>query len=162
MPPEFRDKKFVSAAKGELELGSDEEKKQAAEQAEEAESDFKGLLAKLRSAVQEQVKEVRLSQRLTESPACLVREEGDLSPQIEQMLRQAGQDVAVAKPILEVNPGHALLGKLNELFEKDGTDPRIGRYAELLYAQALLAEGGQLEDPAAFSRQVAELMLDAL
>ena len=68
---------------------------------------------------------------------------------VEEMLRQAGQDVTRAKPLLEVNPGHALVKKLKEIFEQDGTDPRLGTYAELLYGQALLAEGGQLEDPGA-------------
>lgn len=162
MPPEFRGKPFVSAAKGELELSSEEEKKESEEQVQATESAFKGLVERLRAAVQDDVKEVRLSRRLTESPACLVRDEGDLSPQIAEMLRQAGQEVPDVKPILELNPDHPLLERLKEIFEADGTDARIGEYAELLYAQARLAEGGALEDPAAFSRKVAELMVSAL
>jgi molecular chaperone HtpG len=162
MPPEYQGKKFRSAAEGDLELGSEEEKKRAAERAEEQESDFKSLLVRVRAALQDDVKEVRLSRRLTDSPSCLVRDEGDLSPQIEEMLRQAGQDLPQSKPVLELNPGHPLLAKLREIHEKDGTDARIARYAGLLFAQAVLAGGGQLADPAAFTRQLSELMEKAL
>jgi molecular chaperone HtpG len=162
MPPEYAGKKFQSAAQGDLELGSDEERKEAAEQAEALQSDFKGLIETLRAAIQDDVKEVRLSRRLTESPSCLVRDDGDLSPQIEEMLRQAGQDVPRAKPILELNPEHALLRKLKEMHEQDATHARLGTYAELLLGQAILAGGGQLDDPAGFSRKVAELMEAAL
>jgi len=162
MPPEFHGRKFRSAAQGDLELGSDEEKKEAAERAEEQKGEFKDLLAAIRAAVQDDVKEVRLSRRLTESPSCLVRDEGDLSPQIEEMLRQAGQDLPPSKPILELNPGHPLLAKLREIHAGDGTDPRISSYAGLLLAQAVIAGGGQLADPAAFGKQLAELMEKAL
>ncbi len=106
--------------------------------------------------------EVRLSQRLTESPACLVLEEGDLSPSVVEMLRQAGQDVPATKPVLELNPSHALLEKLVAVCDADAADPRLGEFAELLYGQALLAEGQPLPDPTAFSRRLAELMVEAL
>jgi molecular chaperone HtpG len=162
MPPEYAGKKFQSAAQGALELGSEEERKEAAEQTEAQQSDFKGLLESLRAAIQDDVKEVRLSQRLTESPSCLVLDEGDLSPQIEEMLRQAGQDVPRALPILELNPKHPLLLKLKEMHEQDATNARLATSAELLLGQAILAGGGQLDDPAAFSRKVADLMEAAL
>ena len=165
MPPSFREKPFRSAAEADLDLpasSSEEEKKEAAEQAEEQESEFQALLSAVRAAVQEDVKEVRLSRRLTESPSCLVREAGDLSPQIAEMLRQAGQEVPEVKPILELNPGHPLLVKLKEIHTADGTDARVARYARLLLGQAVLAGGGQLPDPAGFSRQVSELMVEAL
>jgi len=161
-PPEFGGKKFVSVAKGELELASEEEKKEREEKASATETEFKGLVDRLRAEVQDDVKEVRLSHRLTESPACLVQDEGDLSPQIAQMLRHAGQEVPEVKPILELNPDHPLLVKLLEIFTQDGTDARIGEYAQLLYAQARLAEGGALDDPAAFSKKISALMLAAL
>ncbi len=161
-PPTFQDKSFVSAGQGDVELGTGEEKKQDAAQAEEQANDFKPLVDALRAVVQDDVKEVRLSRRLTESPSCLVRDEGDLSPQIAEMLRQAGQAVPAVKPILELNPKHPLLLRLKEVHEKDGTDPRIKRYAELLLGQAVLAGGGQIEDPAGFSRKVADLMVEAL
>jgi molecular chaperone HtpG len=103
-PPEFEGKKFQSIGKGEVELGSDEEKKQADEEHEAQEASFKNLIACLRAGVQEDVKEVRLSKRLTSSPACLVLEEGDITPQIAAMLKQAGQEVPDVKPILELKP----------------------------------------------------------
>ncbi|MBW2697518.1 MAG: molecular chaperone HtpG, partial [Deltaproteobacteria bacterium] len=123
---------------------------------------YKGRVGAVRAAIQEDIKEVRLSRRLTLSPSCLVLEEGDLSPQMEAMLRQAGQDVPVRKPILELNPDHEVLRKLQGIFDDNGTDPRIAEYAGLLYAQAVLAEGGQLADPSAFTSKLAELMLRAL
>ena len=108
------------------------------------------------------MKEVRLSSRLKQSPSCLVLEEGDLSPQLEAMLRQAGQEVPEHKPILELNPDHAILKKLQAVFEANGTDSRIPDYADLLLGQAILAEGGQLPDPAAFTRKLSTLMADSL
>ncbi len=161
-PPAYSGKKWQSVGKGEVEFGSEGEQKESEETREKQQADFKDLIACLRAAVQDEVKEVRLSGRLTSSPACLVLEEGDVTPQIEQMLRQAGQDVPKVKRILELNPSHPLLTRLKEIFEKDGTDSRLREYAELLYAQALLAEGGHPDDPAAFSRKLTELMEKAL
>jgi molecular chaperone HtpG len=162
MPPEFQGKRFRSAAQGNLELGSDEEKKQAAARAEEQQSEFEALLAVIRASIQDEVKEVRLSQRLTESPSCLVRDEGDLSPQIEEMLRQAGRELPRSRPILELNPAHPLLARLKEIHAAEATDPRLARYAKILLAQAVITAGGQLADPAAFGRQLTELMEEAL
>ena len=105
---------------------------------------------------------VRLSSRLTTSPACLVGEHQDLTPQMEQLLKAAGQEVPKVKRILELNADHAILVKLQALFEKDGEDPKLAQYAQLLHGQAILAEGGQLPDAAAFGELVATLMADAL
>ena len=132
------------------------------DQREEQAADYAALLKAQRAALQERVGEVRLSKRLRDSAACLVREEGDLSPQMAQILRQAGREIPDSKPILELNGGHALLAKLKERVATEPTDPRIAEYAELLYAQALLAEGGRLQDPAAFSQRLGELMERAL
>jgi molecular chaperone HtpG len=162
MPPEYQGKRFQSVGKGEVELGSEEEKKAAEEARQQEQNTYNDLIACLRNAVQDDVKEVRLSSRLTSSPACLVFEEGDVTPQMEAMLRQGGQKIPKTKRIMELNPSHPMLAKLNTLFEENGTDPRLSRYAELLYGQALLAEGGQLEDPAAFSKKLADLMVEAL
>ena len=120
------------------------------------------LLDALRAGVQDHVKEVRVSNRLTSSPACLGVDEGDLSPQISELLRRSGQQVPDVKPILEINPAHPLLAKLKAVCDADANDSRLADFATLLYGQAMLAEGGQLEDPAAFSRRIAELMLEAL
>jgi molecular chaperone HtpG len=161
-PPEYKGKKWQSVGLGEVELGTEEEKRKAEEERKQDEDAFGKLLTTLRAAVQDEVTEVRLSNRLTSSPACLVREEGELSPQMAEMLRSAGQDVPVSKPTLEINPTHPLLVKLLEICEQDATDPRIAEYAHLLYGQSMLAEGRNLDDPAAFSRRVAELMTSSL
>ncbi|MAI80951.1 MAG: molecular chaperone HtpG [Deltaproteobacteria bacterium] len=160
MPPEYKEKRFQSVGKGEIDL-QDESEKDEAETKEEEEA-FKDLIQAIGSAVQNEVKEVRLSSRLKQSPSCLVLEDGDLSPQLEAMLRQAGQEVPDHKPILELNPNHAIMKKLQGLFEANGTDPRISNYASLLFGQAVLAEGGQLTDPAAFTQKLSELMAEAI
>ncbi len=159
MPRAVEGKDLVSVAKGDLQVGSEEEKKQAEEVRKESEESLKDLLTVLRAKLQNDVKDVRLSSRLTESPACLVGEAGDLSPQIEELLRRAGQDVPKVKRVLELNPTHPILTKLRQIHAVDANDARLALYAELLYGQAILAEGGALPDPAAFSRRVAELML---
>jgi molecular chaperone HtpG len=161
-PPEYKGKRWRSASRGDVRLGTDAEQKAADAERDQADDEYGGLVARLRVALQDQVKEVRLSHRLTESPACLVTEEGEIAPHIAEILRQAGQDVPETGRILEVNPSHPLLAKLKSVCERDAKDPRIAEFAELLYGQALLAEGGRLEDPAAFSRRLADLMVRAL
>src|SRR5262249_37250581 len=105
---------------------------------------------------------VRLSSRLTESPACLVGEVGDMSPQFFELLRRTGQDVPVVKRVLELNASHPLVLKLQAFHAAHPKDERLGLYAELLYGQAVLAEGGAIGDPAAFSKRLADLMLEAV
>ena len=104
------------------------------------------------------MKDVRLSSRLTESPACLVGDPGDISPHLRELLRRSGQEVPVAKRTLELNAAHPIVARLRDLHGADQSDPKLALYAELLYGQAMLAEGAPLPDPAAFSRRVAELM----
>ena len=161
-PVEYKGKPFKSIGRGEVELGSDEEKEQAKEEREKEAEAFSGLLGAIRTQLQEDVKEVRLSARLTDSPSCLVLEEGDLSPQLEAMLRQAGQELPEHKPILELNPGHRVLEKLNARYEANADDPRIRDAARALHAQAVLAEGRQLDDPAAFGELLADLLSEVL
>lgn len=161
-PPEYKGKRWQSVDRGDIRLDSDEESQAAEEERKQEEDAFGELIGRLRVAMQDRVKEVRLSQRLTESPACLVNEEGELTPQMAAILREAGQDVPETQPILEINPTHPLLVKLRELCGTDPHDRRIAEFGELLYGQALLAEGGRLDDPAAFSRKLADLMLQAL
>jgi molecular chaperone HtpG len=161
-PPEYKGKRWQSVDRGDIRLDSDEENQAAEEERKQEEDAFGELIGRLRVAVQDRVKEVRLSQRLTESPACLVNEEGELTPQMAAILREAGQDVPETQPILEINPTHPLLVKLRELCGTDPHDRRIAEFGELLYGQALLAEGGRLDDPTAFSRKLADLMLRAL
>jgi molecular chaperone HtpG len=161
LPREVEGKPLVSVAKSDLQVGTDEEKKRAEETRKEGEESLKDVLTVLRAKLQDEVKDVRLSSRLTESPACLVGDPGDLSPQMQELLRRAGQDVPKVKRVLELNPTHPIVTKLRQLHAVDTNDPRLTLYAELLYGQALLAEGGVLADPAAFSRRLTELMLQA-
>jgi molecular chaperone HtpG len=161
-PIEYRDKPFKSIGHGEVELGSDEDREKAKEALEEDEKNFGDLLQAMRAAIQDEVKEVRLSSRLKSSASCLVLEEGDLSPQLEAMLRQAGQAISERKPILELNPDHEILKRLGKRFETNPTDPKIADATRLLLGQAILAEGGQLEDPSAFGALVNKLMTETL
>jgi len=161
LPREFEGKTFASVAKGAAELGTEEEKKQEEAAREETSERFKDLLLALRAALQDEVKDVRLSQRLITSPACLVGETSDLSPHLEELLRKSGQDVPKVKRVLELNPSHPLVTRLQAFHAAHARDERFNRYAELLLGQAILAEGGTLADPAAFSKRLAELLVDA-
>ena len=161
MRREFEGKPLTSVAQGGVDLGAAEDGKTEGAVPEETGERFKDLLLALRTVLQDEVKDVRLSERLTSSPACLVGEPGDLSAHIEELLRRSGREVPKAKRVLEVNPSHALLTRLLAFHAAHGADERFRRYAELLHGQAILAEGGTLADPAAFSRQLADLLVEA-
>ena len=120
--------------------------------------EWQAVLDKLRGLLQDHVKDVRLSSRLKESPACLVGEAGDLSPHMRELFKRSGQELPVTKRTLEVNPGHPVIARVREMHAAGKEDPRLALYADLLYGQAVLAEGGMLADPAGFSRRLAELM----
>lgn len=152
---EFDGKPLHSVAKGALDLGdlADAEEKQA--QAQEAEA-LKPLVERLKGALGDKVKDVRVTHRLTDSPACLVVGEGELSGNLERLLKAAGQKAPAVTPVLEINPRHALVKRL----EGEG-DARIGDWAALLLDEATLAEGAQLADPAAFVRRLNALMFPA-
>ncbi|CAM3900457.1 molecular chaperone HtpG [Castellaniella denitrificans] len=150
---EFEGKALASVAKGGLDLDAladEEEKKQQAEAAEA----FKPTIERLKKALGERVKEVRVTARLVDSPACVVVDEHELSPHLLRMLKAAGQDAPEVKPILEVNPQHALVKRLEAQ-----PDESFGDWAELLLDQAMLAEGAALKDPAAFVKRVNALLL---
>jgi molecular chaperone HtpG len=159
---EYKDKKIQSAARGKVELGSEEERKQAEDSRKQKEEEWKSLLEFIQKKLDSNIKAVRISSRLNTSAACLVSEEGDMSPHLEALLKASGKEVPQVKRILELNPQHPLLNKMQQLFEKDKNDPKIAEFSDLLYGQALLAEGGQLPDPAGFNRKVADLMVNAL
>jgi len=161
LPRELEGKSLASVTKGAVDLGTEEEKKQEEVAREETSERFKDLLLALRAALQDDVKDVRLSGRLTSSPACLVGEAGDLSPHMEALLRRNGQDVPKVKRVLELNPTHPLVTRLQAFRAAHPADERFARYAELLHGQALLAEGGTPADPAAFSKRLTELLVDA-
>ena len=151
---EFEGKKLQSIAKGDLDLGKleDESEKEAQKKVEE---ESKDLIERIQKTLGEDVKEVRVTHRLTDSPACLVAGEHDLSGNLARILKASGQNTPESKPVLEVNPAHRLVEKLK--VEKD--DAKFNDYTRVLFDQALLAEGGQLEDPASFVRRVNELLV---
>jgi molecular chaperone HtpG len=159
---EFEGRKFQSVGKGEPALGH-QGKAAAGEGARtEATDDLTRVLSGLREFLAEDVKEVRLSTRLVSSPACLVGEERDLSPHLDEMMRRMGHKIERNKRILELNPKHDLIVKLRKRFEADPQAATLKDYARLLYGQALLAEGSPLPDPAAYGRLIAELMTKSL
>jgi molecular chaperone HtpG len=148
----FEEKPLVSVARGELDLGkiqTEEEKKVEEQQTTE----HRGLLDKLKEVLGDRVKDVRITTRLTQSPSCLVADENDMGNNLARILKAAGQDLPSFKPILEINPEHAIVKRLSPM------DERFADWGNLLFDQALLAEGGQLEDPAEYVRRSNELML---
>ncbi|MDD2948821.1 MAG: molecular chaperone HtpG [Rugosibacter sp.] len=153
----FDGKPLVSVAKGDLDLGKleDEAEKQAQESAA---GEFKSLTDKIAASLTERVKEVRVTYRLTESPACLVSEENDMSGNLARMLKAAGQSLPAAKPTLEINPQHPVVQRLKAEAEREGS--KFNDWASVLFDQALLAEGGQLDDPATFVKRMNQLMLE--
>lgn len=151
---EFEGKSFQSVTKGELDLGKLEDE-QDKEQQKEAEGEFKTLTEKVKKSLGEKVKEVRVTHRLTDSPACLVVEQHDMSGYLERLLKEAGHEAPQVQPILELNPTHPIVLRLKE--EKTAGD--FDDWASLLFEQALLAEGGRLEEPTAFVKRLNSLFL---
>jgi len=148
---EYKGKPLQSVAKGQLDLGDMEDKETLEKEAEE----HKGLLDRVKTALGEDVKDVRVSSRLTESPACLVADEHDMGANLQRVLKQLGQDAPQTKPILELNLKHPLVEKMDQEPDED----RFADLSRVLLDQAALAEGGQLEDPAAFVHRLNKLML---
>ncbi|MCM8856617.1 MAG: molecular chaperone HtpG [Candidatus Thiodiazotropha sp.] len=152
---EFDGKSLQSVAKGALDLGELEDKDEK-ESSEKQNEEHKDLLKRMQDVLGDVVKEIRVSQRLTDSPACLVVEEHDMSANLARVLKSVGQDAPQTKPILEINATHPLVERL----EGEGDGDRFGDLTKVLFDQAQLAEGGQLNDPAAFVRRLNSLMLN--
>ncbi len=148
---EFESKPLQSVAKGSLDLGKLEDEAEKKEQEKEAD-EYKELTEKVKSILGEQVKDVRVTLRLTESPACLVADSHDMSGNLERLLKSAGQKVNHTKPILEINPYHPMIQRLKS------EQTHFADWSHILFDQALLAEGGQLEDPASFVKRINELL----
>jgi len=147
--PDFDGKKLQSIARGSVDLPKSDDEP-------EPEGDFAPLLTFLKEKLDEQVKDVRLSHRLTTSPACLVSDADDITPALEKMYRAMGQEGPRVKRILELNPNHPLVAGLRAAHEQRADDAALPETAELLYGTALLAEGGDLEDPARFAKLLAD------
>ncbi len=146
--PEFNEKPLKSVTKGDLELSDDEKKEQ-----EERKEALSGITAKLKEVLSETVKEVRLTNRLTESPACLVADESDPGANLERIMKAMGQDAPSSQPILEINPDHALIKQLDE------NSDNFSDWAQVLFDQAALSEGAQLKDPANYVKLVNRLLV---
>jgi len=158
---EYDGKKLKSIAQGDIDLGSEEEKKLADEQKKEVSGKYKKLIKKVQDSLKEDVKEVRLSDRLTDSASCLVTDEGDMNPQMERIFAAMNQPVPETKRILELNPNHPVIETMNELFTANKKDSKIADYSELLYDQALLTEGIAVKNPARFAQLISDLMVQA-
>ena len=150
---DFEGKELASVAKGGLDLGELEDEAEK-KQHEETQTEFKDLVEKMKVALADKAKDVRVTFRLTDSPACLVADEHDLSGNLARMLKAAGQSAPESKPILEVNPDHPLVQKLK--YE----EAKFSDWSHILFDQALLAEGGNLSDPSGFVKRLNELLLD--
>ena len=150
---EYQGKKLASIAKGELDLDklADEEEKKKAEQTRD---EYADLVKRMQEVLKERVNTVRVSQRLTDSPSCLVMGEHDMAVHMQQMLKQAGHEVPLSKPDLEINPSHPLVSRLKD----EADDARFSSWSNVLLDQAMLSEGGQLEDPVAFVNRLNDLL----
>ncbi|TWD29402.1 molecular chaperone HtpG [Streptomyces sp. T12] len=152
---EFEGKRLRSVAKGEIDLDARKDDRSEDEQKQQAEA-YAGLLGWMRERLEDDVKEVRLSTRLTVSPACLVADANDLTPALENMYRAMGQEVPRSRRVLELNPDHALVKGLNEAYGEREDRSELTDSAELLYTLAVVAEGGRPKDPARFVRLMAD------
>ena len=150
---EFDGKSLVSVAKGDLDLGKlqDKDEEEAAKKVEDEHKDF---IKRIQDALGDDVSEVRISHRLTDSPSCLVLGAHEMPVHMQQIMKQAGHDLPDSKPALEVNPEHALVKRM----EQETDDGRFGEWSRLLFEQAMLSEGGQLEDPVAFVKRTNSLL----
>jgi molecular chaperone HtpG len=152
---EYDGKSLVSVTKGELDLGALEDEAEK-KQHEEIDKNFEELVKKVQETLGDKVKEVRVTHRLTNSPSCLVVDSQDMSANLERILKEAGHDIAGSKPILEINPEHPLVARLKDEAESQ----RFEDWTHLLFEQALLAEGGQLDDPASFVARMNSMLLE--
>lgn len=166
--PQFDGKTFQSIAKGEVDLETEEEKKESEALREQQDKDFAEVLTWLGKTLEGSVKEVRLTSRLTSSPVCLVGDVFDMTPMLERMYRASGQELPQFKRILELNPTHPLVTGLRDAYDTrkqdadEGKVPELTETAELLYGTAVLAEGGELKDPAKFAQILADRLTRTL
>lgn len=159
----YEEKKLVDISRGEVDLsGLEGESNEEEDANSEKQESYAPLCGLLQTALEEQISSVRVSKRLTDSAACLVTPQDAPSPQMERMMRAMGQEMPPVKRTLELNPDHALIQKLQALHTENSEDDRLGEFGELLYAQALLSEGGQLENPARFAKKMASVMARAI
>jgi len=158
---EYDGKKLKAVDRGDLELESEEEKKEHEARKEETSQQYKDVLAFIGEKLKDRVKEVRLSSRLTDSACCLVADQYGLNANMERILKAMNQDVPESKRILELNPDHPIMGALARMYQENSANKKLDDYCDLLYDQGLLTEGSPITDPLRFSRLVSELMVEA-
>jgi len=150
---EFDGKNLQSVAKGELDLDKDDEesKKEQEEKAKQSE----GLIKRMKDTLGDKVEEVRISTRLTSSPACIVLKDQDMAMHMQRLMKEAGHELPGSKPILEINTDHPIVKRL----EEEKADDKFSDWSDILFDQAILAEGGQLDDPASFVHKLNEMLV---
>jgi molecular chaperone HtpG len=151
---DFDGKSFQSVSKGELDLGAYEDENEE-KQHKEVEKEYQDIVKRMKESLGDKAKDVRVSHRLTTSPACLVVEEGDMNVSLQNMLKQAGHEVPNLNPTLEINPDHPIIARLKE----ESDDERFADWSEILFEQSMLSEGGQLDDPASYVSRLNSMML---
>lgn len=159
---EFDGKPLKSIAKGDVDLPDEEASDDEKKEKEERSKEFAEVMEWLKTTLSEDIKDVRLSSRLTTSPACLVGDTFDMTPTLEKLYRASGQPVPKVKRILELNPSHSLVTAIREAHAAAPDDPKLRDSAELLYGMAVLSEGGELRDPARFTRLIADRLAQNL
>jgi molecular chaperone HtpG len=159
---EFQEHKLKSVTKGRFEVGTDEEKKQAEEQIKQKEEEYKSFLEACQKKLDEYVKQIRVSSRLVDSPACLVTEEHEYSPHLERLLQKGKGGGPKQRRIMELNPNHPIVQKLHERFKSNANDSTLGDAIELLFELALVAEGSEIADPVRLNRLTLDLLQKAV
>ncbi len=155
---EYDGKKLRAIDRGDVDISSEQEKEEKKKALDEAEKKYEPLLKFIKEKLADDIKEVKLSQRLTDSASCLVADEMGMNANMERILKAMNQDVPPVKRILELNPEHPVVEKMLDMLEKDKNEEQTKEYAELLYYQALLAEGSKLKEPQRFTRLISKLM----
>jgi molecular chaperone HtpG len=158
---EYDEKPLKAVDRGDISLDSEDEKKEKEKKREEAQKEFSDLISLISDRLKDKVKEVRFSNRLTDSACCLVAEEYGMNANMERIMKAMNQSVPESKRVLELNPDHAILKAMAGIHQQDASAPALADYADLLYDQALLTEGSPIKDPLRFTRMVSELMVKA-
>jgi molecular chaperone HtpG len=158
---EYQEKHLKAVDRGDLDLDSEDEKKEKEKKQEEAKKEFGTLLELIKNRLENKIKEVRFSNRLTDSACCLVADDFGMNANMERIMKAMNQTVPESKRVLELNPGHPIVKVMGDMYKESAADARLLDYADLLYDQALLTEGSPIKDPLKFTRLVSELMVKA-
>jgi len=158
---EYQEKKLKAVDRGDLDLDSEDEKKEKEKKQEEAKKEFGSLLEFIKGHLDNKIKEVRFSNRLTDSACCLVADDYGMNANMERIMKAMNQAVPESKRVLELNPDHPIVKVMSGMYSENNSDQRLSDYADLLYDQALLTEGSPIKDPLKFTKLISELMVKA-